>query len=49
MPLYTYLCKKCAKIYEVIVPLKKAEDDIKCPHCNTVVEKKIMPVYFRIK
>ena len=49
MPLYTFVCKECEKIYEVIVPLKDYGTKVKCPHCKKKLEMKIMPVYFTVK
>jgi putative FmdB family regulatory protein len=43
MPLQDYFCKKCAKAYEIIVPLVKTDDKIKCPHCRRNLTKHISP------
>jgi putative FmdB family regulatory protein len=48
MPLYAYTCRECSKYYEVIVPLKKEKEKIKCPHCDKTLKKEITPVYFRV-
>ena len=49
MPLYTFICEKCRKIYEVLVPLKDYGNVVKCPHCKKKLEMKIMPVYISVK
>lgn len=47
--LYTYHCKKCAKIYELLVKLENYKKDIKCPHCGEVLKKQMDAPYFTIK
>jgi putative FmdB family regulatory protein len=49
MPLYEFLCSKCMKILEFIVPLDKFETKVKCPHCKKMVKRLMSPVLFRIK
>ena len=49
MPLYTFTCEKCQKVYEVLVPLKDYGNVVKCPHCKKKLEMKIMPVYISVK
>jgi putative FmdB family regulatory protein len=41
MPLQDYYCKKCAKAFEIIVPLAENEKKIKCPHCRRVLIRHI--------
>uniref|UniRef100_A0A6M3KVC4 Putative regulatory protein FmdB zinc ribbon domain-containing protein n=1 Tax=viral metagenome TaxID=1070528 RepID=A0A6M3KVC4_9ZZZZ len=43
MPIYDYYCIKCAKIYEIIVPLVEIDKKIKCPLCKKVLKKRISP------
>ena len=49
MPLYEYLCENCEKYFEIIVPLKKRNKKIKCPHCKKSLTKIMSPVYFTFK
>lgn len=49
LPLYTYWCKKCEKLYEVMIKLKDYGTEVKCPHCKKTTEKIITPVRFSIK
>ena len=49
LPLYTYWCKKCEKLYEVMIKLKDYGTEVKCPHCKKETEKIITPVRFSIK
>lgn len=49
MPLFDYICGKCFKQYEVIVPLKDVGKKVKCPHCKKSLKKILTPVYFSIK
>ena len=41
MPMQEYFCKKCAKLYEILVPLAKTDDRISCPHCEKDLIKHI--------
>jgi putative FmdB family regulatory protein len=43
MPLQVYSCIHCAKIHEIIVPLVKTDEEIKCPDCKKVLVKHISP------
>lgn len=49
MPLYVQDCEDCKKMYEVLVPLSRSEEEIKCPHCGRVTTRIIMPVYFKVR
>jgi putative FmdB family regulatory protein len=49
MPLYDFWCKDCMKTYEVILPLAKSDEKVKCPHCKKKLKRIIAPVYFTIK
>jgi len=49
MPLYTYTCKECLKYYELLVKLKDADKEIKCPHCDKPLKKQMDAPYFTIK
>ena len=46
MPLYTYSCKHCLRIFELIVKLKDCEKEIKCPHCGEPLKKQMDAPYF---
>ena len=48
MPLYVKWCKKCEKVYEVIIPLKDYEKKVKCPHCKRMLVKILTPVNFKV-
>ena len=48
MPLHDYWCKNCFKMYEVIVPLKKTDEAIKCPDCKKKLKKMITRVYIKV-
>lgn len=39
MPLYDFECSKCDKKYEVMVPLDKLKEELKCPKCNEKLER----------
>lgn len=40
MPLFTYNCKECCKLFEVMVKLKDIDkNEPKCPYCEKKLEK----------
>lgn len=43
-PLFDYYCIDCMKKYEIIVPLKKYDDIVVCPHCAKKLTRAIGPV-----
>jgi putative FmdB family regulatory protein len=49
MPLYIYVCEKCMKKFEVIVPLEQYDKKIPCKYCNKELVKKLSPVYFKVR
>lgn len=50
MPLYSYHCKKCQKIFEAIIKLEDANKKIDCPYCvpKRKLKKIMTPVFFRM-
>ncbi len=55
MPIYKYECenKECVRMkednpYEVILPLSKIDDEVKCPDCDMVLTRVITSGYFSI-
>jgi putative FmdB family regulatory protein len=48
MPLYSYKCEDCRKIYEVQLKLEEYGQEVKCPHCGKECELVIQPVPFKI-
>jgi len=48
MPLYVYTCKKCAKLFEILVSLNEYDKPIKCPHCGEKLNRIMCPVRFKI-
>jgi putative FmdB family regulatory protein len=48
MPLYTYHCKECVKIYELLIKLEDYDEIVVCPECGKVMDKLITPVMFKI-
>ena len=49
MPLYTYACYSCNKVYEVQVKLADYDKTVKCPHCGKELERHIDPVTFVLR
>jgi len=41
VPLYTYYCIDCEKIYEIIIKLKDCDKKVDCPHCGKELKKHI--------
>jgi len=39
MPVYEYRCKKCGHTFEKLVLRKQEEADLRCPKCNSKVER----------
>jgi putative FmdB family regulatory protein len=48
MPLYDYHCPKCAKLFEILVPLKDSKTPVLCKYCQEQLKKIIRSVMFRI-
>jgi putative FmdB family regulatory protein len=48
VPLYDYHCKKCEKIFEIMVKLDKSDKEIECPYCKKKLTKLMSPVSFRM-
>jgi putative FmdB family regulatory protein len=48
MPLYSYICTKCNKYFEILIPLKDYDKDILCKYCSKKLKKKITSVMFRV-
>jgi putative FmdB family regulatory protein len=48
VPLYSFVCDKCRKYFEAIVPLKDYDKDVPCPYCKKKLKKLMNPVSFRM-
>ncbi len=35
MPLYEYRCKDCGEFFDKLRPVSKADDEIRCPRCQS--------------
>jgi putative FmdB family regulatory protein len=49
MPMYQYVCPKCNKAFEIIIPLKLADKKITCKYCKKGLVKIMTAPYFSIK
>jgi putative FmdB family regulatory protein len=43
MPSYTYECKECKRVEEVVKPISKAEAKEKCPDCKKAMHRVYQP------
>jgi putative FmdB family regulatory protein len=48
MPLYVYHCSKCMKVFELIIPLSKYNEPVKCKYCGTDLEKFFTPCLIKV-
>jgi len=48
MPLYTYSCKNCEKLWELLVKLADFDKEIECPKCGKKLNRLVAPVSFRV-
>ena len=49
MPLYQYWCEKCDKGYEVLIPLARYDEEVKCPHCDKTLQKIFSPCMIKVR
>jgi len=47
MPLYSFHCHKCNKIWELLIKLADYDKEVECPDCGTVLKRMITPVPFK--
>lgn len=47
MALHDYYCTDCERVFEVLVPMDRLDDPVKCPKCRKRLKKRFSPV--RIK
>ena len=48
MPLYLYQCKKCNKLWELLIKLIDFDKEVKCPDCGETLKRLVCPVPFRM-
>jgi putative FmdB family regulatory protein len=39
MAIYEYYCPQCRRVFEVMLPMSKADSPVFCPKCNSRGEK----------
>lgn len=49
MPLYEFVCERCLKVLEFIVPLEEFDKRVRCPYCKKEVKRLMSAVLFKIK
>jgi len=45
MPLFEYKCMECGTKYEVLQKSSKSQEDIICPTCNSLRNKKLLSTF----
>ena len=48
MPLYLLSCKKCEKLWELLIRLEDFEKGIECPECGEKLKRLVTPVLFKV-
>ena len=48
VPLYLFSCKKCEKLWELLVRLDDYDKDIECPECGEKLKRLVTPVVFKV-
>ena len=48
MPLYLLSCKKCEKLWELIIRLSDYDKDVECPECGEKLKRLVTPVVFKV-
>jgi putative FmdB family regulatory protein len=49
MPLYSFHCPKCNKIWELLIKLGDYDKEVECPTCKAVLKRMLSPVPFKFK
>ncbi len=49
MPLYEYICHRCEKKEERLLPFSKSESEQSCEHCKNTLTKIISKPSFQLK
>ncbi len=47
--MYEYSCVECQKVFNIMVPLARYDEEIFCPHCGQKLERHISSCYFKVK
>jgi putative FmdB family regulatory protein len=48
MPLYTFYCKECEKVFEAQIMLKDYEKIVPCKYCGQPLKRVITGVRFKV-
>jgi len=48
MPLYDFECNGCDFDFEIFVPLKMFDEEVKCPKCNKPIKRKVAAPSFKV-
>jgi len=48
VPLYVLSCKKCEKLWELLIKLNDFDKDVECPECGEKLNRLMTPVQFKI-
>jgi putative FmdB family regulatory protein len=45
MPLYEYQCKKCEKMFEILLSFRELDDPVKCPDCGSEETDRLLSTF----
>lgn len=49
MPIYLYQCKKCNKLWELLIKLIDFDKKVECPECKEEMKRLVCPVPFKFE
>lgn len=49
MPMDDFVCVKCGKLFELIIPLEDIKKEVKCKYCGEFLRKLFPAPYFKVK
>ena len=45
MPVYEYYCLDCRKVFDVLRPMRQADDPIRCQKCESVRTRRTLSLF----
>jgi len=49
LPIYVFECKKCVKLWELLIKLDDFDKEVECPDCKEKLKRLMCPVPFKIE